>query len=339
MLPEVDINRWNKSDSYGKNLYADRWLHQVNDVPKTEWEGYTTSSGLKLVKALNEYRIKAGRLSWKLFLMKTLFEMGGDIHQANKVFKVLVGLSSQRRMAWAFKKALAENPVDENQTKIALRFIKKISDRLVYLEKTFVPAVSSSSDIIFYLTHLNEQGITLHDELEGFIGEDYFNKYLEDEPEKLAVYLAHVSDIISSMQERKDIAESIEKSRSREEKMYQDSVKSAQRYREELDRKQRDQTEAIVNSLSSRAQKKIAPLKRLHDNKVYICVAAYVPTTHGTVIKSGYVRTVSGKKSITSDPVYAVMYKTEEEAVSAGEDLKAQARHEVIYNVVPIFRR
>ena len=121
--------------------------------------------------------------------------------------------------------------------------------------------------------------------------------------------------------------------------MHEESVKSAVKYEQELDDKNLKKTEDIVNALSSKAQKTLGSIRTLRDVKAYVCVAAYVPSTYGNVIHSGYVKTFNRRKVITKNPSLARIYSSEDEAVAAGEELKSQSAHRVIYNVVPIFRR
>lgn len=341
MLPEIEESKWNRLDGYGRRMFVNKWVHDVCDIDPSTSEGYTNKEGMELVRQLNEYLQRAGRTSWNLYLVSLLFQRKKEVYQTHKMIKVLKGLSGQRKIAWLFKKQIASNPVDKLQAKAVALEIKVLNDRLVYLKNAFLPSVSGSSDIRYYMVYLKENGISLQSELETYIGDRFFAQKLEDVPEKAHAYFEHVCSIIESMRGREDITEAIEACKTLEDKMYEASVKSAIEYEETLKAKKLKEAEDAVNALSSGAQKVIASLKMVRNTKRFVCVAAYVPAPHASVMHCGYVhnRGLNERRSISKDPHKARLYKTEEEATEAGEVLKAQSVRDVVYNVVPVYGR
>lgn len=339
MLPEVDIKKWNASNGFEKSLYTNYWTKKVNDMKPEDDEGYTTPQGAKIVSNINAYIMKSSLVAWKMYLIETLFKKNGDVYQSNKVFKVLRGLAKQRKLSSKFKRTISRNPVNDIQARVSAVQIKKLEDRLVFLERSFIPAISGSTDLKYYLVYLKENDITLQSELENFLDPLFFKKFLEDMPTETENFMSHVFSVIDSMRSRTDIAEAIAAAKTIEDRMHEESVKSAIKYKQELNDKNLKETEDIVNALSSKAQKTFGSIRTLPDVKAYVCTAAYVPSTYGKVVHSGYVRTTNGRKAITKNPSLARLYSSENDAVAAGEELKEQSVHRVIYNVVPIFRR
>lgn len=336
MLPEVDIQRWRKLDGYGKQVYGNYWFKKAingkaNDV------GHTNNAGMAYVRTINAYLIESSVAVYKLFLVKVLLETNSSFYQRNKVYPVLRGLAKQRKMTQMLKKRLAVNPVNPHQAAVLDLTFKKLNDRLVYIKNVFIPEVTSSTDLLYYTTFLDEGGIEIEEELEKYFGDKYFSMYVDENAKEVKVYLEHVNSIIESMRWRADIAEVITKAKEREDKLYAARVEGAKRRDREIEQEHQETTTTLVDALSSKAQKTFS-FRHLPDGETFVLVAGYVPTTTGTKYHVGYGRRTQGRVGITTNYSVARLYATEEEAVSDGEELRLNSLKKVVYNVVPVYR-
>ncbi len=340
MLLKVDERRWCRtSTNYDRCVYASYWIsHTLKDCLGDNNLGYTNEAGMRLTGDINLWLKKATPIIWKLFAVRCLFSEVNDISNKNKCIKVLKGFSAQRRLMRGLKYVVKKNPLDKLQAQVVAFHIKKCSDRLVYLEKAFLPTVSESSTILYYFAYLEKEGLTMGDELSKFFGENYINMKIEEEGEAADAYYQHVKDTISLELGREDIAEKISVAKAREQRMHEESVASAIRYQEAQKQKCYDDAMALVNALTSRAQKTVIRVKTPRTFKNYICVAAYVPPNTTTKHFVGYVHGSERNIGISKNPANAKLYRTEEDAKAAAELLVNKSTREVIYNIVPVYK-
>lgn len=338
MLPEAKKGRMNRAN-FDNYAYCGWWISKALDECKNgNNAGYTNKTGAVLVGELNPWFIKEAAVSWQLYLTKCFLEENGATTNSNKLYKVLRGLRGQRKMMTGLKTIVKWNPVDKWQAQIIRLQIKKCNDRLVYLEKTFIPLICESSDLLYYLTYLEEEGVSLHDDLAAYFGENYFNKYIEEQLDSLSSYYEHVKDVIESMRDREDITLKIEEGRARVNRMIEEGRTNKKNFKEEQTKKRHDDAMALVNGLTSRAQKNVVNNKTLRSYKMYVCAAAYVAGSAKSKHFAGYLHGSGSNLGISQNPALAKLYRTEEDAKVDAEALVDKSLREVVYNVVPIYK-
>lgn len=345
MLPE--IKNLDTIHGYDKSVYSSSVLKwKLCKLHESEFEGVTNKTGVIVIRRINKI-LKESMPLGKLFFCFTKItdqlqdpDIRARLHitkgdertlKANRIVQMRMAesIAKQRRMLRSYKAVISKNPIDSNWKKALDFSLKKMETRVDYLWETIIPASVEATPLEAYLLYLKENNRSLVEDADSLINRDA--SAAEEEDRK---FMEHVLRIVEEyMATRPDFVEELNKRRAKAEESRMRSEETKERMETEKKEKLEEKARSALYSFSSVAEKRLRSVNKRSDSAAYVVLAVRVPGNNDTEIKPGFLRYRSAGLT-SSDPRFAHLFKSEEEAMEYARERVSQAKNHYIYHII-----